>query len=1192
MERQSQSDHSAQRGFWATLRAWRTRNSRVHQPDDWEGTGFRFVQERVERATRGIDGEAARQLGSQAFAAAREADRITEHRSAISYLQLALALHMKAGSQEFAYVIANIARQHRILGDTAMSIRLHRLALAEKLKEGADVDGLLNTAVPLAEELQRGGDYPAAIATLNRLSKFAGSRGKAVPATVQRQCERLSQINRLAQALRASDSLVSTSAAAFDSDLAQILTVFVTQIGEADLTARFEFHCRLARALYEEPVCMFAESVDQYRSALALSRAGANRDAHLRTLGAAAAAAAELGDLASQAEFLGELLAATGFEDVFSDKGAAQRMQYVLMLLWAEDEPTARKHADLVLSDDALQDAAYAEAIVSQASVLQRQGYHDIANRCFEAVIEANASSASTAAARIRLAKTMLAVGQPLQALDLLQQNLELVSRLDARLMAMTWFGLAHTRLRLGDVEGGVEAFEQLQRAADDLSDPAIHDRVAEVAAELTYQTAALLTSHDAITAALSQPDVAKSETGQKAIMALRIRLRQINSDSNRDEAALLRASLVSILLSANQLSEADAEAKAALRVCRSSDRRDLYGFVLHELGVLNAMTYRLESAERLFATAVRYKDKYGVVSRWTSLANLFRVRNLLGRLSPPDEVGALIEHLDELPSGERKAGLLQFALSLERESPRAAEEFALRFFAESGTPEPEHEAWAYMLQARLALAREDLSAAWKATLEALSVAESARRQASARSREHLDAVVDGTAGFAMNLAWKSDPPQGLALAERMKSRGLLEQFGLWGVDTPDALPQQLRARESHLLASLRYEERSALFPNDRAAMATLGLNPLATEQQLAEFWLTLPEEWQDYGRLRAGSPATLEQLRALVRDRHPCHHVVITPTVDGVYIFQLSPRGELIGSDRYAMSRQSLANLVAEYNRALSHRADPDRDVVAALTDLLTRAVSPVPADTALAIVPSGPLMHLAFPATTIGNDLLVERNTVAVLPSLTLLNYLRSEAVATPEKAAVYGDSLSDLPAARNEATWVAKRFGTDAMLGPAVTRRGALAGFPRARIVHVAGHAEYRAASAAQAGFVLADRTILSGRDLLDSSIGAELAFLSGCETGRLAVDSGDELTGLPVGFIRSGVPCIAAAAWRVNDDSTRLLVRKFYRAAVPGTTYAAALRSAQLDILADSKRQHPYHWAAFQLWGCATVGPALS
>jgi CHAT domain-containing protein len=335
--------------------------------------------------------------------------------------------------------------------------------------------------------------------------------------------------------------------------------------------------------------------------------------------------------------------------------------------------------------------------------------------------------------------------------------------------------------------------------------------------------------------------------------------------------------------------------------------------------------------------------------------------------------------------------------------------------------------------------------------------------------------------------------------------------------------------------------------------------------------------------------PLTIEQLQAQVRDRHPCHHVVLTPTADSVYIFRLSPQGTITATDRYPMSRSSLTRLVSEYNRALGTGADPDPEVTTALNQLLTHAVSPIPSQTPLVVVPSGPLMQLPFLSTSIDGELLVRRNTVTVLPSLSLLGYLHIQGSSATVAAAVYGDALSDLPAARDEARWVARRFGTRPILGPAVTRAAALAGFPRAHLVHVAGHAEYRAATATQAGFVLADRTILSGRDLLESRLAADLVFLSGCETGRLAVDPGDELTGLPVGFIRSGVPCIVTAAWRISDDATKRLVKAFYRASTQEPTFAAALRAAQLDMLGGSRYRHPYFWAGFQLWGSATVGP---
>jgi hypothetical protein len=84
-----------------------------------------------------------------------------------------------------------------------------------------------------------------------------------------------------------------TGLAQIDSDLA--LEPALPRTDGADAVTRFEFHCRLTPAIHEAPVCIVAEFLDQYRAALALTRAGADRAAHLRKLAAAAAAPAGLG---------------------------------------------------------------------------------------------------------------------------------------------------------------------------------------------------------------------------------------------------------------------------------------------------------------------------------------------------------------------------------------------------------------------------------------------------------------------------------------------------------------------------------------------------------------------------------------------------------------------------------------------------------------------------------------------------------------------------------------------------------------------------------------------------------------------------------------------------------------------------------------------------------------------------------
>jgi CHAT domain-containing protein len=51
------------------------------------------------------------------------------------------------------------------------------------------------------------------------------------------------------------------------------------------------------------------------------------------------------------------------------------------------------------------------------------------------------------------------------------------------------------------------------------------------------------------------------------------------------------------------------------------------------------------------------------------------------------------------------------------------------------------------------------------------------------------------------------------------------------------------------------------------------------------------------------------------------------------------------------------------------------------------------------------------------------------------------------------------------------------------------------------------------------------------------------------------------------------------WRVDDASSRELMEGFYQRLRAGEGRAEALRQAQLAMLRDTRRAHPFFWAAF-------------
>lgn len=93
--------------------------------------------------------------------------------------------------------------------------------------------------------------------------------------------------------------------------------------------------------------------------------------------------------------------------------------------------------------------------------------------------------------------------------------------------------------------------------------------------------------------------------------------------------------------------------------------------------------------------------------------------------------------------------------------------------------------------------------------------------------------------------------------------------------------------------------------------------------------------------------------------------------------------------------------------------------------------------------------------------------------------------------------------------------------------------------------------------------------------------ELLTLSACQTAE-----GDDRA--PLGMSGSALKARARSAlgtlWPVADESAKQVMDGFYRRlAAGGLTRVQALRQAQLALLQQSERSHPFHWAPFILIG---------
>lgn len=105
-----------------------------------------------------------------------------------------------------------------------------------------------------------------------------------------------------------------------------------------------------------------------------------------------------------------------------------------------------------------------------------------------------------------------------------------------------------------------------------------------------------------------------------------------------------------------------------------------------------------------------------------------------------------------------------------------------------------------------------------------------------------------------------------------------------------------------------------------------------------------------------------------------------------------------------------------------------------------------------------------------------------------------------------------------------------------------------------------------------------------DVYNMNLSAELVVLSACQTALGKQIRGEGLVGLTRGFMYAGAARVMASLWRVEDEATAEMMKKFYEAIMKeGQRPAEALRSAQVWMQRQKRWRTPYFWAGFTLQG---------
>ena len=105
-----------------------------------------------------------------------------------------------------------------------------------------------------------------------------------------------------------------------------------------------------------------------------------------------------------------------------------------------------------------------------------------------------------------------------------------------------------------------------------------------------------------------------------------------------------------------------------------------------------------------------------------------------------------------------------------------------------------------------------------------------------------------------------------------------------------------------------------------------------------------------------------------------------------------------------------------------------------------------------------------------------------------------------------------------------------------------------------------------------------------DIYNLNLPADLVVLSACNTGLGKEVRGEGLIGIVRGFMYAGAARVVASLWKVDDEATAELMKRFYRYMLEDDMpAAAALRAAQVELRHHNQWHSPYFWAGFVLQG---------
>ncbi len=196
----------------------------------------------------------------------------------------------------------------------------------------------------------------------------------------------------------------------------------------------------------------------------------------------------------------------------------------------------------------------------------------------------------------------------------------------------------------------------------------------------------------------------------------------------------------------------------------------------------------------------------------------------------------------------------------------------------------------------------------------------------------------------------------------------------------------------------------------------------------------------------------------------------------------------------------------------------------------------------------------------------------------------------IANPALDPHHFPELPPLPAANSEAAAIAAVYDLAVvLLGQSATRPAVVNAAAKSTILHIAAHALPIARDPRLSALPLApapgEPDTLTVAEIQKAAFDQRpLVVLSGCNTATVGA-SRSSVSSLAAAFLAAGAPNVIGTLRNVDDSDASAFGRLLHHELAQDKSAAAALRSAQLQMLysADLRLRKPACWASFQTYG---------